>query len=239
MAASGALVVGVVKMMKGDLRPAPSEELLRPAALTIRLPVAVEPVKEIERTSGWLTSGSPAVSPKPCTTTLKTPGGMPASRPARPGGEGGRRSDIFITAVLPKAWADAVFQVAVMKGVPQRSARTRHRLPQGVVQVASVSGRRFRRACAGSARRNGKLLSGRGDQHALGLVGDLAAVGGLRSAISATLAAIRSPSLRTRRARSLTGVAASREGGMAAATAALISASPPLATSAITSPVAD
>src|SRR5574343_1279836 len=59
------------------------------------------------------------------------------------------------------------------------------------------------------------------------------------SAIGSTLAAIRSPSLRTRRARSLTGVAAQPgKAALAAATAALISSWPPLATVSITSPVA-
>src|SRR5574343_792879 len=59
------------------------------------------------------------------------------------------------------------------------------------------------------------------------------------SAIGSTLAAISSPSLRTKRARSLTGVAAQPgKAALAAATAALTSVSPPLATVSITSPVA-
>jgi hypothetical protein len=59
------------------------------------------------------------------------------------------------------------------------------------------------------------------------------------SAIGSTLAAISSPSLRTRRARSLTGVAAQAgKAALAAATAALTSSAPALATSAMTSPVA-
>jgi len=39
------------------------ENFFSPAARTMRLPVSVLPVKEIERTSGWLTRASPAVWP--------------------------------------------------------------------------------------------------------------------------------------------------------------------------------
>ncbi len=39
--------------------------------------VAVEPVKEINGTSGWPTSASPALGPVP-NTMLTTPGGTPA-----------------------------------------------------------------------------------------------------------------------------------------------------------------
>ena len=83
----------------------------------MRLPVTVEPVKEMARTSGWAISGSPAVLPKPC-TRLKTPGGTPASRISSPRRlvVSGESSDIFITAVLPSARQGAVFQVAVMNG---------------------------------------------------------------------------------------------------------------------------
>jgi hypothetical protein len=40
-----------------------AENFLTPAACTMRLPVAVDPVKEIARTSGCRTSASPAVLP--------------------------------------------------------------------------------------------------------------------------------------------------------------------------------
>ena len=51
------------KTTKGLLPPNSIENFFRPAALTMRFPVAVEPVKEIARTSGWRHSGSPASAP--------------------------------------------------------------------------------------------------------------------------------------------------------------------------------
>ena len=92
----------------------------RPAARTMRLPVAVEPVKLMARTSGWAHSGSPASLPKPC-TMFSTPAGMPASSASSPrrAAVRGDSSLIFSTAVLPKARQGATFQVAVMKGTFQ------------------------------------------------------------------------------------------------------------------------
>ena len=88
-----------------------------PAAFTMRLPVVVEPVKLMARTSGWAHKGSPTSCPKPC-TTFSTPGGMPASSASSPrrAAVSGLSSLIFSTAVLPKARQGATFQVAVMKG---------------------------------------------------------------------------------------------------------------------------
>ena len=105
------------KTMNGDFPPSSMENFLSPARDTILLPVAVLPVNEIARTSGWRTSASPAVAPKPC-TTLSTPAGMPASRASCPSRSAvtGESSDIFNTAVLPSARHGAVFQVAVMNG---------------------------------------------------------------------------------------------------------------------------
>ena len=105
------------KTMNGDLPPSSMENFLSPARDTILLPVAVLPVKEIARTSGWRISASPAVAPKPC-TTFSTPGGMPASSASWPNRSAvsGDSSDIFSTAVLPSARQGAVFQVAVMNG---------------------------------------------------------------------------------------------------------------------------
>src|ERR1017187_10948330 len=104
-------------MTNGDLPPSSIENFFRPADLTMRLPVTVEPVKEMDRTSGCETNGSPVLLPKPW-TTLKTPGGMPASSANSPRrlAVNGESSDIFITAVLPNARQGAVFQVAVMNG---------------------------------------------------------------------------------------------------------------------------
>ena len=77
----------------------------------MRLPVTVPPVKETARTSGWRTSASPAVAPRPC-TTLSTPGGTPASSASMPSWSAvsGDSSDIFSTAVLPSAGQGATFQ---------------------------------------------------------------------------------------------------------------------------------
>ncbi len=47
----------------GLLPPSSIENFLSPATCTMRLPVAVLPVNEIARTSGCLTSASPAVRP--------------------------------------------------------------------------------------------------------------------------------------------------------------------------------
>ena len=50
----------------------------RAASAMTRSPVGVEPVNAILRTSGWVTSASPASAPVPV-ITLKTPSGRPAS----------------------------------------------------------------------------------------------------------------------------------------------------------------
>ena len=105
---------------QGLLPPSSMLNFFSPAPRTMRLPVAVEPVKEIARTSGCWQSGSPASTPVPC-TTLSTPAGMPASSASSPrrAAESGDSSLILSTAVLPKASAGATFQVAVMKGTFQ------------------------------------------------------------------------------------------------------------------------
>ena len=83
----------------------------------MRLPVRVEPVKEIARTSGCLQSGSPTSAPKPC-TMFSTPAGIPASTANSPSlaAVSGDSSLILSTAVLPKASAGATFHVEVMNG---------------------------------------------------------------------------------------------------------------------------
>lgn len=67
------------KMMAGFLPPSSSDSFLQYGALrsVMRWAVAVEPVKEINGTSGWPTRASPALGPVP-NTTLTTPGGTPA-----------------------------------------------------------------------------------------------------------------------------------------------------------------
>lgn len=66
------------KTMAGFLPPSSSESFLQYGALrsVMRWAVAVEPVKEINGTSGWPTRASPALGPVP-NTMLTTPGGTP------------------------------------------------------------------------------------------------------------------------------------------------------------------
>src|ERR1700693_4964178 len=105
---------------KGLLPPNSMENFLRPEAFTMRFPVAVEPVKEIARTSGCRHKGSPASAPNPC-TMLSTPGGISASKANSPNraADSGDSSLILRTAVLPNARAGATFQVEVMNGTFQ------------------------------------------------------------------------------------------------------------------------
>ena len=56
------------KTTNGLLPPSSMLNFFNPAAWTMRLPVTVEPVKEIAATSGWRQRGSPASLPKPWTT---------------------------------------------------------------------------------------------------------------------------------------------------------------------------
>ena len=104
----------------GDLPPSSIDSRLMPARSAMRWPVAVPPVKEMVRTSGWRTSASPASEPWPC-TMLSTPLGTPASSASRPSRSAvmGDSSDIFSTAVLPSARQGATFQVAVISGTFQ------------------------------------------------------------------------------------------------------------------------
>ena len=104
-------------MTNGLLPPNSLLNFLRPAACPMRWPVAVDPVKLMARTSGWLHSGAPVVWPVPCTMS-STPAGMPATSASSPrrASLSGDSSLIFSTAVLPKARHGATFPVAVMKG---------------------------------------------------------------------------------------------------------------------------
>ena len=82
--------------------------------------VSGEPVNEMRRAPGCRVSAAPISSPIPC-TTLKTPGGTPASatRSQRSEHERGDHSAGFRTTVQPAASAGAVFQVESMKGAFQ------------------------------------------------------------------------------------------------------------------------
>ena len=83
----------------------------------MRLPVAVEPVNEIARTSGCAHSGSPASLPRPW-TTLSTPGGTPASKGQLAERARGHRRARFILAprCCRTRGGGATFQVAVANG---------------------------------------------------------------------------------------------------------------------------
>src|SRR3984893_12896886 len=78
--------------------------------------IAVEPTKLTAATSGWCSNASTAsLSPL---TTLKTPGGRPASVSnsaiLRPGD--GSRSDGFSTKVLPQASATGNIHIGTIAG---------------------------------------------------------------------------------------------------------------------------
>lgn len=66
------------KTRAGFLPPSSSESFLQKGALSsvMSRAVAVEPVKEMRGTSGWLTRALPALGPVP-NTMLTTPGGTP------------------------------------------------------------------------------------------------------------------------------------------------------------------
>ena len=101
------------------------------------VPTSVEPVNEILRTSGWSTSASPASEPLPG-TTLRTPGGRPASTAssARASAVSGVTSAGLTTTELPIARAGATFQprIAIGKFQGVIAAQT----PIGSRKVSSV-----------------------------------------------------------------------------------------------------
>ena len=65
-------------MITGQEAPSSSDSFLTPAMRVMRSPVAVDPVNEILRTRGSLTSTSPNSPPGPVSTE-STPSGKPAS----------------------------------------------------------------------------------------------------------------------------------------------------------------
>src|SRR6185436_20169215 len=91
-------------------------KLLAAASPTIR-PTSDDPVNEIARTSGWLTSGAPASGPKPV-TMLTTPLGNPASINARTRliVESGVSSAGLMTQVLPQTNAGNSFHDGIAIG---------------------------------------------------------------------------------------------------------------------------
>lgn len=82
-----------------------------------RLPVAVEPVKAMQSTSGCRPSAWPACAPRPG-TTLNTPGGMPAcsARAASRSADSEACSAGLRMTLLPTTSAGATFQAAIIKG---------------------------------------------------------------------------------------------------------------------------
>ena len=105
--------------MLGDFPPNSSETRLIPsaAAFMMPVPVAVEPVNEILRTSGWRTRASPQPGPGPG-TTLSTPSGRPASAAssASASAVSGVSGEGLRTTVLPQASAGPSFQAAMTSG---------------------------------------------------------------------------------------------------------------------------
>ena len=94
--------------------------MFRAAAVPMWTAVSGEPVNEMRRTPGWRVSAAPTSSPIPW-TTLKTPGGKPASatRSQSSEQESGDHSAGLRITVQPAASAGAVFHVESMNGAFQ------------------------------------------------------------------------------------------------------------------------
>ena len=104
----------------GDLPPHSSATRFMfdsPAYWSMSLPTSVEPVKLTLATSMCRASACPATSPSPF-TTLKTPGGPPASTKSAASRRQliGACSAGFSTTVFPAASAGAIFHVAMSSG---------------------------------------------------------------------------------------------------------------------------
>ena len=81
------------------------------------MPTGVEPVKEVMRTSGCVSSASPTTRPAPV-RTLTTPSGIPAfvQSSASMSEVSGVISAGLRTMVLPAAMAGSTFQIAICSG---------------------------------------------------------------------------------------------------------------------------
>jgi hypothetical protein len=86
-------------------------------AAMMAAPVRVEPVKVIFDISGCRESASPVMRPSPC-TTLKSPGGTPASmaNSASRSADQGVSSDGLSTTALPAASAAPTFHDTMTSG---------------------------------------------------------------------------------------------------------------------------
>src|SRR5215469_13878539 len=103
----------------GFLPPSSSEQCLKllAAVVPMVLPTALDPVKEIARTSGCSSSGKPASGPNPL-TMLITPLGTPASASVRTRlkVERGVSCAGLITQVLPQTSAGSSFHEGIAMG---------------------------------------------------------------------------------------------------------------------------
>src|SRR5689334_22084521 len=105
--------------MKGALQPSSSDSFFTVLAhwAMSTLPIAVEPVKEILRTTGFEVSSPPTSVADPV-TTLNTPGGRPAraARTASASAEYGVCDAGLTTTVQPAASAGPTFRVIIAMG---------------------------------------------------------------------------------------------------------------------------
>ena len=103
----------------------------------IILPTAVDPVKQILRTPGWVTKRSPTTAPRPG-MTVNTPSGSPASRPSSASriAVSGVSSAGLSTTVLPAASAGANPQPAM--GIGKFQGTITPTTPSGSWKVTST-----------------------------------------------------------------------------------------------------
>ena len=105
--------------MFGDLPPSSSVILFNVSAAPrmIERPVLVSPVKAILSIPGCSTSACPTIAPAPV-TTLRTPGGKPASIASSPSASAvnGVWLAGFTITTFPQASAGAIFQAASNRG---------------------------------------------------------------------------------------------------------------------------
>src|SRR5206468_11359958 len=116
----------------------------------IARPVAVEPVKAIFRMSGRLRSSSWSVRAGLAVTTLKVPGGSPASSAilAMASAVSGVARDGFRTTLHPAARAGAILRVTIVAGKFQGVTAATDGLAQ---HPGALAGVRRRHPLAGDA----------------------------------------------------------------------------------------
>jgi hypothetical protein len=148
----------------------------------MRLPVAVEPVKEMERTSGCdqrLAGG--VAEALHHVEDARRDAGLEGQLTQAVGGEGRQLGHLHHRGVAEGQAGRGLPGGGHEGHVPRGDQRAdAHRLPQGVVQVAGVGIVGFAVHVLDQLGEVVEVVRGAGDQHALGLVGDLAAVGGFQ-----------------------------------------------------------